>query len=164
MRGGFASELHDDATWPLLPHLKHVIARCLPELLADLADARREFSAVVVFESCGGGSRAAVRRHFFCGIENLDALACERESCLREKCDPSFTRPLRALFICHAGAAVHSAGAHVRPSSAGAPSFALTAAAAVDGACCKMREALHACAICTTSCHVSGQHARSCSR
>ena len=51
---------------------------------------------------------------------------------------------------------------HVRSTSAGASTFVLAAATNVEGACSKSRDALHACAICTTSYHVSERIAVSC--
>ena len=57
LRGGFAAELHADATWPFLPHLKQVIARYLSEFFADSTNTRREFLVVVDFDKAEADSR-----------------------------------------------------------------------------------------------------------
>ena len=76
-------------------------------------------------------------------------------------------RPLHKYcmhFVFIACAGVLSAGAHLRMLSEKALTYVVATVAVVDGLCSKMNEASHACAICTDYCHVSVQHARSCSR
>ena len=71
LRGGRASELQAEATWPLLPHLYHVIAPGLVAVFAFPKLSRVEFSE---FEY-GGGACATEDGAFCCRYENRAALA-----------------------------------------------------------------------------------------
>ena len=142
MRAGFALELHADATCPLVPHLKHVIARSLAALLACSTGARFEFSEFAYGGSaCATGRRILlrVRRSRFTRVGLLIDIT-KSYGAARQECAPRFTRPSRELFACHAGTAVFSSFAHALEAVACAATFELVIAAAAAGACSKRRD------------------------